>query len=266
MVKGHMGAACSPAFTPFILYQFSFSMKKLLLLLAFAASASAAQAQARAGGNMASTDYTGGKTTDSRNTGFGVKGGYNYSNLRGDDISGIDRDGHSDFHAGIYGQLGFNSFSSLQVELLYSRQGFGAKVGATTTGGVTTAASAQDFRTDYLMLPVLYVGNVTDNISFHIGPQVALLTKARSNGNDYKLDALGFNSFDYGGAAGVEARVGPARVGARYNLFLSKIFTDPIPTSVTNGAPPADRIDTRFGGASIYNNMFQVYVGIGLTQ
>ena len=47
-------------------------MKKILLLLALAATASTAHAQARAGGNLTSKDYTGGKVTDSRNTGFGV--------------------------------------------------------------------------------------------------------------------------------------------------------------------------------------------------
>lgn len=62
-------------------------MKKILLLAVLAlASAPAAFSQARAGGDLSSKDYTGGSVTDSRNTGFGIKGGYNLNGLRGDDI------------------------------------------------------------------------------------------------------------------------------------------------------------------------------------
>jgi hypothetical protein len=223
-------------------------MKKILLLLALAATTTAAHAQD--GGTKKDLYTSVGGTTSSRNTGFGVKGGYNYNNIRGADISGLNRDSHSDFHVGIYGQFGFNKFSSIQAELLYSRQGFGANTG---TGG-----TSQTYHTNYLMLPILYVGNITETISFHIGPQVSLLTQATKGDDDLKLDSNGFNSFDYGGAAGVEARVGPARVGARYNLSLGKIFKDNIPTGAA--------VSSAFANSNIYNNLFQVYVGIGFAQ
>lgn len=222
-------------------------MKKTLLFLLLAmASAPAAFAQNRPGGEISSKDFTGGGVTSSRNTGFGIKGGYNLNGLRGDDISGINRNSRSDFHAGVYGQLGFNEFSSVQAELLYSRQGFEANTGAN--------GARQRFRMDYVMLPILYVGNVTETISFHVGPQVSLLTNIRNNEQTLDIAANGFNSFDFGGVGGLEARVGPARVGARYNLSLGKIFED----GNTNAGP--------FANSKLYNNLLQVYVGIGFTQ
>ncbi|WP_052732451.1 porin family protein [Hymenobacter terrenus] len=224
--------------------------KTLLFLLLTVASMPAAFAQARPGGSLSSKDYTGGGVTDSRNTGFGIKGGYNLSGVRGSDIKGIERQSRNDFHAGLYGQFGFNNFSSIQAELLYSRQGFEANTG--------TAGARQQYRLDYLMLPVMYVGNVTETISFHIGPQVSLLTKAKLEDRDLGLSRNGFNTLDFGGVGGLEARVGPARIGARYNLSLGKIFEDSTPENAA--------VSTNFGNSDIYNNLLQVYVGIGFTQ
>lgn len=226
-------------------------MKKIFLFLLLAvASAPAAFAQAAPGGAQSSKDYTGGAVTESGNTGFGIKGGYNLNGLRGDDVKGINRQARHDFHAGVYGQFGFDDFSSIQAELLYSRQGFEANTGP--NGG------SQRFRTDYLMLPVMYVGNFTKNLSFHVGPQVSLLTNIRKDEQSLDAKDNGFNSFDFGGVGGLEARIGPARIGARYNLFLGKVFEDG-PSKVTTVA-------NQFANSKLYNNMLQVYVGIGFTQ
>ena len=224
-------------------------MKKTLLFMLLAvASSSAAFAQARPGGSMTSKDYTGGGTTDSRNTGFGVKGGYSLSNFYGSgkDFFPGNRNSLNTFHAGVYGQLGFNSFSSVQIEVLYSRKGI-----QTDNGN----AGKSDLRLDYLSVPVLYVGNVTENISFHIGPEVSLLTKVKNGDKDLDLKANGFNSVEFSGVAGLEARVGPARIGARYDLGLGRVIKE---NTVFLGSKGTD--------SSIHNQTFQVYVGIGLTQ
>lgn len=220
--------------------------KNLLFVLLAMASAPVAFAQNRPGGEISSKDFTGGRVTSSRNTGLGIKGGYNLNGLRGDAIKGIDRQARSDFHAGLYGQLGFNEFSSVQAELLYSRQGFEANTGAN--------GARQRYRMDYLMLPVLYVGNITETISFHIGPQVSLLTNIRKDEQTLDIKSNGFNSLDFGGVGGLEARVGPARIGARYNLSLGKIYED--------GNTKAGQ----FANSRLYNNLVQVYVGLGFTQ
>lgn len=223
-------------------------MKKLFLLaMLAAASISGALAQARAGGALTSKDYTGGAVTDSRNTGFGIKGGYNYSNVYGANDSQIFNPDHlNTFHAGVYGQFGFNNFSSVQVELLYSRKGYSSG----QTGLLTTPSKR---RFDYLQLPILFVGNVTETISFHLGPQVSLLTKVLENGSDVAIAVSGYNSLDYGGVAGLEFRVGPARVGGRYDLGLGKVYD----TSKSGTTGVSERVR---------NGTVQVYVGLGFTQ
>jgi hypothetical protein len=228
-------------------------MKKFLLFLLLAvASTPAAFAQARAGGELSSKDYTGGGTTDSRNTGFGVKGGYNLSNAYGDGTKSHDFSTANTFHAGVYGQFGFNEFSSVQVELLYSRKGFTGTTGSSTT---PTSTSSMDTRLDYLELPILYVGNITETISFHLGPQISLLTKVKEGDKDIALADNGYNSVDYGAVGGLEARLGPARIGARYDLAFGKIYDESDAKIIARNIK--DRVS---------NGTFQVYVGIGITQ
>lgn len=227
-------------------------MKKTLLFLLLAvASAPAAFAQARPGGSESSKDYTGGGTAESGNTGFGVKGGYNFSRPYGDGVSNVSA--YHNFHAGLYGQLGFNNFSSLQVELLYNRKGYNSDVALSTGSGTSTKTT----RLDYLELPIMYVANVTDNISFHVGPQISLLINADQGGISQGLAANGYNTLDYGAVGGVEARIGPGRIGARYDLSLGKIFD----TGKTYTFGPAS-----YSYGTVRNQVVQVYVGIGLRQ
>ncbi|MFD1468473.1 outer membrane beta-barrel protein [Hymenobacter caeli] len=227
-------------------------MKNLLLtLLLTSATAPAAMAQARAGGNLSSKDYTGGAVTDSRNTGFGVKGGYNLSSIYGSGKDLFKPDALSAFHGGVYGQFGFNQFSSVQIELLYSRKGYLTHY---------PAFGQQTTHLDYLQLPVLYVGNFTKNLSFHVGPQVALLTQTKVAGQDYAIAAGGFNSLDYGAVAGLEARIGPARLGVRYDLGLGNVYKDGVSVKY-NGTTVAD-----LASSNIHNQTFQVYLGLGFTQ
>jgi hypothetical protein len=224
-------------------------MKKTFLFMLLAmASSSAAFAQARSGGSTTSKDYTGGTAADSRNTGFGIKGGYSLSNFYGSgkDFFPGSRNNLHTFHAGAYGQFGFDSFSSIQVELLYSRKGI-----QTDNGN----AGKSNLRLDYFSLPVLYVGNVTENISFHIGPEISLLTKVKNGDKNEDLGANGYNSIDFGGVAGLEARIGPARLGVRYDLGLGRVIKE---NTVVVGSKGTD--------SSIRNQTLQVYVGIGLSQ
>jgi len=215
-------------------------MKKLFLLLLLAvASTPAALAQARAGGELSSKDYTGGGTTESRNTGFGIKGGYNLNRIYGSGTDNLNNLKSSNtFHAGVYGQLGFNEFASLQVELLYSRKGF------------DLPDTENNVRLDYLQLPVLFVGNITETISFHLGPQISVLTKVKQGDKNLDIDENGYNAIDYGAVGGAELRLGPGRIGARYDLGLGKIFDE-------EKSGIKDRVS---------NGTFQVYVGIGITQ
>ena len=231
-------------------------MKHVALLLtgcAFSATAMAQTDGPTSGGIASSNNYSSG-TTDSRNNGFGIKGGFTASNFRGDDKKNFGNEGiYNTFHAGVYAQFGFNDKFSLQPEVLYSRQGFkGSNTVNTTQGTYTT-------RLDYVQVPVLLVYNFLDNVSVHVGPQVSLLTKVKEGSRERKIAddnntyGYSYNSLDYGLAAGVEARVGPARVGGRYTAGFNDIIKDP-------STAAAQSIN------NIKNGMFQVYVGLGISN
>jgi hypothetical protein len=234
-------------------------MKNLFLFLALVL---ATGSQAIAQGGLSSKDYDNGATgTESRNTGFGIKGGYNVSYLKGSSVDLFpNANSLSAFNAGVYGQFGFNNFASLQVELLYSRKGYHTDANTASGAG---AYSAFDTRLDYIQLPILFVGNITETLSFHLGPQVGLLNKVMQGGQDLDLKANGYNSFDYGAVGGVEARLGLGRLGVRYELGLGSVYKDG--TVVRYQGSPISANGTGADG-NIHNQTFQVYLGIGFRK
>ena len=216
-------------------------MKKLVLLALLA---------------LATTAYAQDRTTglESRNTGFGIKGGFNLSDLLG---SGTDVFANKDllgtFHAGVYAQHGFTNFFSIQGELLYSRKGFRAD-----SMGMK---SHQSTRLDYIELPVLLVGNITETLSLHLGPQVSVLTGGRNGGYTLNLDQSGYRRFDFGGILGAQARLGYARVGIRYDLSFAKLYKDG--AHLTYNGQPLKALVT---DENIRNQVLQVYLGIGFAH
>ncbi|MET4074757.1 porin family protein [Hymenobacter sp. UYCo722] len=234
-------------------------MKNIFLLSALAL---ATGLEARAQGGLTSKDYDNGATgTESRNTGFGIKGGYNVSNLRGSNVALFpNANSLAAFNAGAYGQFGFTNFASLQVELLYSRKGYHTDASATTGPG---AYQAFDTRLDYVQLPILFVGNFTETLSFHFGPQVGILTKVLQGDQNLDLKANGYNSLDYGAVGGVEARLGLGRLGVRYELGLGNIYQEG--TVVRYQGAPVTLSGAGTDG-NIHNQTFQVYLGIGFRK
>ena len=233
-------------------------MKFLLPLLGLCALTTAAQAQDKgeapsAGKVASSTKYARSASgAESGNTGFGVKGGFTLANLYGNGSDDFpNRNSLKTYHAGVYGQFGLSNFSSVQVEVLLNRKGY-----------LTDFGSKQlDYRLDYISLPVLYVANITSTISLHVGPQVSLLANASVDGNDYPLKPNGFRSVDYGGVAGAEARIGPGRVGIRYDLSLGRVYDDGTKVNIT-----APTTSATLNNTNIRNQAFQVYVGIGFRR
>ena len=226
-------------------------MKKLLLLFTFCAAAFSASAQDGPIGVRSSTDYGFG-SSDSRNNGFGIKAGFNLADLRGQDKGAYqDLESLKSYHAGVYAQFALNEKFSIQPEFLFSRKGFNAQAFDLVTG--QPAGSKEETRLDYLQVPVLLVYNIVDNVSLHVGPQVSLLVNAKYAGRERSISDVGLNSLEYGVVGGVEARVGPARLGARYDLGLADIYNDPQDAG-------ADAYD------NVKNGVFQVYLGIGISN
>jgi hypothetical protein len=168
------------------------------------------------------------------NSGFGVKGGVNFATLRGSDKDVLGSfDGLTTFHAGVYTQFSLGSFFSIQPEALYSRKGM--------------VRNDSTFRFDYLEVPVLAVFNITENVSFHIGPQVGIMMSAKEGDREIDLEPL--NTFDYGVAAGAEARLSIFRLGARYNLGFADLRKQ-------------NNVGQRIN-QDIKHGVFQVYLGVG---
>ncbi|WP_192822116.1 porin family protein [Rufibacter sp. LB8] len=213
-------------------------MKKLTILLICLLGFGAAQAQERVlnRGIINHRDGDGVVAPTRANNGFGVKGGLLYTSLRGDgsdQIAGLKS--ASNWHAGFYAQFSLNNVFSIQPEALYSRREV-----KSDNGGL---------QMDYIDIPVLAVFNFTENVSLHAGPQVGVMMTLRQDGKE--LDKEGYNTFDYGVAAGLEARLSIFRLGGRYYMSLADIGD-----GSTQNLSSAAFNDIKAGN-------FQVYIGIG---
>lgn len=168
------------------------------------------------------------------NSGFGIKGGVNFATLRGSDKDVMGSfSGTTTFHAGVYTQFSLGNTFSIQPEALYSRKGI--------------ERNDSTFRYDYLEVPVLAVFNITENVSVHFGPQVGVMIAAKEGDRETEMEPL--NTFDYGVAAGAEARLSIFRLGARYNLGFADLRKE-------NDQGQKINQDVKHG-------VFQVYLGIG---
>ncbi|MGI4884842.1 MAG: outer membrane beta-barrel protein [Janthinobacterium lividum] len=225
-------------------------MKKLLLaLLVGAAAAPAARAQADADTPAKPAPPAPAPRAATR-TSVGLKGGYSLSSIAGDGASALpNADRLPAFHLGAYGQLGLNRFASVQVELLYARRGYRTTLGS---------ATAYNTRLNYLDLPVLFVGNLTPNLSFHVGPQASLLLNVARDGANVSLDSR-YQRVALGGVGGLEYRVGTARLGARYNLSFSRLYEQDANVQYNSGA-------VFLSNNNIYTRSLEVYLGFGFGQ
>ncbi len=120
---------------------------------------------------------------------FGPKVGLNVSHLMasGDDAEGFNDTSKMQFssHFGVFAEVVFTDFFSLQPELLYSIK-----------GSRFTHSDNDDYRNShvykYLSLPIIVKYYVTKEISIELGPEVAYLLSAR------EVEKDGFFSTFYG--------------------------------------------------------------------
>ncbi|WP_053093830.1 porin family protein [Rufibacter radiotolerans] len=210
-------------------------MKKLTLLLIATLFLGAAQAQERVLNRGIINHNEGAEGSPKGNSGFGVKGGVLFNSLHGDgedQIRGLKTS--TNWHAGFYSQFSIGSVFSIQPEALYTRREVKSDDG--------------DLRFDYIDVPVLAVANLTENISIHAGPQVGVMLTAKRDDNE--IDKEGLNTFDYGAAAGVEAKVSMFRLGGRYYRSFADI-----------GKFDAGLLNTSLN--DVKAGMFQIYLGVG---
>ena len=136
--------------------------------------------------------------------GLGIKAGANWANL---DISNVDVNTVTSYHAGAYVNLNFSDKWGITPELQYSVY--------------STESDNVNLDLDYFAIPVMLRFKPISLLSLEAGPQFSFLTKANSDGADIK-DQLKNNDFGLAFGAGLHLPLG-FNVGARYILGFTDI-------------------------------------------
>ncbi|MXN89931.1 outer membrane beta-barrel protein [Flavobacterium sp. Sd200] len=114
---------------------------------------------------------------------FGVKGGFNFSNLKGSGTE--DFNVHTSFHVGVLYEIEVFDFFKVQPEILYSQQG--------------AKTRTDDIKLNYFTVPVLAKLYITDGFNVQAGPQFSMLLNESDNFEAYKSE-----TFDFGFTGGLE--------------------------------------------------------------
>ena len=163
--------------------------------------------------------------TTSRQPSLGVKGGVNFATVTGDDFDSPDS--RTSFHVGLVGELPLADILSLQVEALYSGQGFKSDI----DGGLIGGDGKVEYQLDYINVPVLAKIYATRGLSFEVGPQFSFKVNeeidsdANDDGGDLDLNEA--KDFDFGIAGGLtfQTDMGLFATG-RYIYGVTEIVED----------------------------------------
>jgi len=188
--------------------------------------------------------------------GFGVKGGYNITNVISDSAEFANSIKKSGFNFGIFLQFPVNDKFSIQTDVLFSGGGFTASVtGEPVYGKDTTSAVGlsyqinirqQNILLNYISIPIM-ARYAFGPLSLQAGPQIGLLGRAlvddkttvyqysvkqgetkitttKLSETDKKKDIQDFyKKVDFGVAAGLGGEWGRFQVTARYYTGLLNI-------------------------------------------
>ncbi len=134
---------------------------------------------------------------------FGIKAGLNFANFSGNDAD--DFNVLTSFHAGLVAEMHLMDAVSVQPEFLYSVQGAKTK--------------DEEFKLNYVTLPVMLKVYFTDSFNVHAGPQIGLLISESDNFTNFES-----NTYDLGLAGGIEFFFADNfSAQARYNAGTSKV-------------------------------------------
>jgi hypothetical protein len=154
---------------------------------------------------------------------FGVKGGFNFSNLYTENVD--DTNVLMGFNLGVFAKLPITNSIAIEPELYYTTKG------AEVIYNTTFVSGTSRFKLNYIEVPILLVLNVTENFNIHAGPYVAYLVSAKttneSDGGTFDfendLNTDDYNTFDAGIAAGIGVDIKSLSFGIRYNYGLTKV-------------------------------------------
>lgn len=140
---------------------------------------------------------------------FGVKGGLNFANFTGGEVSSDEFKSITSFHAGAVMEVKVFENFAIQPELLYSTQG-------SELSGLGDQIKNE---LGYLSIPVLAKFYLTSNkLSLELGPQASFLVSERKN-----VDAKDSNTFDFAIAGGLSYKITEGLfVSGRYAAGLTE--------------------------------------------
>lgn len=161
---------------------------------------------------------------------FGLKGGINYANQNGTEITvngeNYDSEAITSYHAGLVAEIKLLDQFAIQPELLYSTQ------------GASYENVTDEFKKElgYLSIPVLAKIYLSKSLSLELGPQASFLLSERKNVNFEDSETFEF------------AAVGGLGLNITKNLFIQARYG----LGLTEASKNAD----------VKNSTFQVSAGI----
>ena len=152
---------------------------------------------------------------------FGVLGGLNYANIRGDRAESINTSWRLAYHFGIFSSISLSDKIALEPRILFSSKGYDDEIdfdqlGFAQSNGSMISQNRVNYtsRNNYLSVPILFKYKIIDKISLDLGPEIAFLlyskdviTKVDREGfyakGDVPDEGSGDFFLDYGAMAGV---------------------------------------------------------------
>ncbi|MCK0200357.1 porin family protein [Ornithobacterium rhinotracheale] len=157
--------------------------------------------------------------------GFGVRGAYNYSSLRGTAATGLSLEGRSGYQVGLFAEVPLLGKWSVQPEVYYSTQ-----------GAKNLFNQGDEFKTQNINIPILAKYYIVSGLNVQFGPQISFKT-----GSDYSFDKARVNQAwknissgemakgtNFGAVLGLGYRVPVVglSIDARYTLGLTNVVND----------------------------------------
>lgn len=155
---------------------------------------------------------------------FGIKGGVNFATITGDDFESPDS--RTSFHIGALAEFPMADIFSIQVEALYSGQGF--KYDFESPLGENEEV---EYQLDYINVPVLAKVYVLPGLSIEAGPQFSFKVNEEIDGDptddEGDVDTDEAEGFEFGVAAGLtfQTQMGLFATG-RYNMGITDVIKD----------------------------------------
>jgi opacity protein-like surface antigen len=141
---------------------------------------------------------------------YGVRGGYNISNLDFDKTPNFENKHRNSMYIGFFANIRMSKTVSIVPELQFSAEG----------------ANAEPLHLDYIQMPIFLRFRLSEKIHAGLGPQVGLKV--------HKVDDAA-NNFAYSGVAGVEYKINYAIfVDARYTYGFRNVFDEASGLSAKN--------------------------------